>query len=372
MTGTGEEARLVGETARALFADHCTPESIDTALASGWDEALWAVLADVGLTLVSIDEAAGGSGGSLLEAAAMLRAAGEFCAPVPVAETALLGGWLLATAGLPLPAGSLSAIACGEAGVTVTPSPTGYAVQGRLHRVPWARCASRVALLARPAPADSGEDTDGAGQEVVVSLAPQAWTLLPGTNVAGEPRDDLLVDVTVEPADIAPVPPGTMDLLARRAALARTVLIAGAAEHALALTVRYTSERTQFGRPIGRFQAVQQQVAELAGEVAVVRAAADTAVAVCVAQGLAADTAVVAVAAAKATASRAAGVIARIAHQMHGAIGFTHEHALRLTTTRLWAWRDEAGNEATWYDVLGDRALAAGPDGLWPMITMAS
>jgi acyl-CoA dehydrogenase len=142
------------------------------------------------------------------------------------------------------------------------------------------------------------------------------------------------------------------------------VLIAGAARRALELTLRHTAEREQFGRALGRFQAVQQQVAEMAAEVAAVRAAADAAVEFCAADGVGDERAGVAVAAAKIHAGRAAGVVARIAHQAHGAIGFTQEHPLHLVTTRLWAWRDEAG----WARELGDRALAAGADGRWPLL----
>ena len=61
--------------------------------------------------------------------------------------------------------------------------------------------------------------------------------------------------------------------------------------------------------------------------------------------------------------------MARIAHQVHGAIGFTREHDLRLVTTRLWAWRDEDGSDAEWNAEIGATVLAAGPDGLWPLIT---
>jgi acyl-CoA dehydrogenase len=54
---------------------------------------------------------------------------------------------------------------------------------------------------------------------------------------------------------------------------------------------------------------------------------------------------------------------------VHGAIGFTREHDLRLWTTRLWAWREEDGSDAEWNADLGATALAAGPAGLWPLIT---
>jgi acyl-CoA dehydrogenase len=149
------------------------------------------------------------------------------------------------------------------------------------------------------------------------------------------------------------------------------VLLAGAAGRALELTLRHTAEREQFGRPLGRFQAVQQQAAELAAEVAAVRAAADAAVELCAAEGVGDERAGLAVAAAKIQAGRGAGVVARIAHQLHGAIGFTGEHSLGLFTRRLWAWRDEAGDEAEWARELGDLALAAGSGGIWPLLADA-
>jgi acyl-CoA dehydrogenase len=75
------------------------------------------------------------------------------------------------------------------------------------------------------------------------------------------------------------------------------------------------------------------------------------------------------IAAAKARTSEAAGAVARIAHQVHGAIGVTREHDLRLLTTRLWAWRDEDGSEAEWNSHVGATVLAAGPDALWQAVT---
>jgi acyl-CoA dehydrogenase len=166
-----------------------------------------------------------------------------------------------------------------------------------------------------------------------------------------------------------PARPGVAAELRLRAALGRSQLLAGAARAALARTVRYAGERVQFGRPIGRFQAVQQQLALAAAEVAAAGAAADAAAATAQRAGLGADATAFAVAAAKARTGEAAGEVARIAHQVHGAIGFTREHDLRRWTTRLWAWRDEDGSDATWQTELGVRVLAAGPDALWPLVT---
>jgi acyl-CoA dehydrogenase len=122
------------------------------------------------------------------------------------------------------------------------------------------------------------------------------------------------------------------------------------------MTVQYCGERTQFGRPIGSFQAVQQQVALLAGEAVAAQGAVEAAVLTCDRLGFGAPETFWAVGSAKARTSEAAGAAAKIAHQVHGALGFTLEHPLRLLTTRLWAWRDECGGEAHWQERLGARA----------------
>jgi acyl-CoA dehydrogenase len=144
------------------------------------------------------------------------------------------------------------------------------------------------------------------------------------------------------------------------------VQLAAALEQVLAWTVQYAGERQQFGRPLGKFQAIQMELAEMAGEVTAVTALTDAAV-----QALARSSAdfVLAAAAAKVRAGSAVEVVARLAHQVHGAIGFTQEHKLHHLTRRLWSWRDEAGSELAWSRVLGAGLLADGGDGLWPALT---
>ncbi|RFU36742.1 acyl-CoA dehydrogenase [Actinomadura logoneensis] len=286
--------------------DRLLRETADAVLAL--DEP-WPALVEAGLAGVGVPEEAGGSGGDLADAAVLLRAQGYHGAAVPLAET-LLAGRLLAAAALPVPPGPL----------TVVPGRSA-------RRVPWARRAHRLVVL------------DG---DRVAVVAPDDVETVPGTNVAGEPRDD----VTVR-GELAAVPcPVTAGDVALRGALLRSVQLTGAMRRALELTVRHAGEREQFGRPVGRFQAVRQQLAELAGEAAV----ADVAVRA----ALRTPGDVFAVAAAKLNASRAAGAVADLAHQVHGAIGVTSEHPLGALTTRLWAWRDEFGGEAHWARRLGE------------------
>jgi acyl-CoA dehydrogenase len=318
----------------------------------GFNAALWATLEETGLARLTLPSSAGGGGASLLESAVVLQAAGAHAARVPLAETDLLAGWLMARAGLPVPDGPLT-LAAGDLGL----SRPAHRAAGTLRRVPWARAAAAVVVLA--------------GQEVVV-LEPGAFTVSDGANVAEEPRDTVVVD---GPVTAAAISEQAADELRLRAAFGRSQLLAGAAKGALAAAVRYAGTRVQFGRPIGKFQAVQQQLALAAAEVAAATAAATSAARIAGTDGFTATSAQLAVAAAKSRTSEAAGEVARIAHQVHGAIGFTREHDLRLLTTRLWAWRDEDGPEAEWNEFIGalcvDTVRRTGADGLWPLITGA-
>jgi acyl-CoA dehydrogenase len=171
---------------------------------------------------------------------------------------------------------------------------------------------------------------------------------------------DFAERVLLEPLRVAGAGP---DELRLRGALMRSVQMVGAMERILALTVAYASERHQFGQPLNRFQAIQQLVATLAAEVALAAAALDAVLA---------DPTPRRIGIAKIAAGRSAGVVAAIAHQVHGAIGFTQEHQLHRFTTRLWRWRDEYGTEAAWSESLGFEIATAGPDATWVALTSAA
>jgi acyl-CoA dehydrogenase len=165
------------------------------------------------------------------------------------------------------------------------------------------------------------------------------------------------------------VPSGTLQSIRLRSTLQRVWMMVGAAERVLDATVAYAGARVQFGRPIGKFQAVQQQIAEMAGEVAALRVAAEAAGSNWDENPSDGLSLTLAVGSAKVQATRTAQVASRVAHQVHGAMGMTREHDLRFSTTRLWAWRDECGGDSEWSRQVGHEALQVGGDDLWSFVT---
>ena len=152
--------------------------------------------------------------------------------------------------------------------------------------------------------------------------------------------------------------------LVQRSALPRAALMAGAIEKMCQLTVSYTNERVQFGRPVARFQAVQQHLVWAAQDAALVRIAAEVA-----AREATRGDAPFEIAAAKLIANQAAARATKACHQAHGAMGMTQEYPLHHFSRRLWSWRKEYGADAHWSAVLGNMTTGVGADGLYPLIT---
>jgi acyl-CoA dehydrogenase len=185
----------------------------------------------------------------------------------------------------------------------------------------------------------------------------------------GNDASDTVTFTNVKPVSAKPAPAGTTpsSLMLMGAAL-RSLQIAGALETMLDITVRYSNERIAFEKQISKFQAVQHNLAKLAGEVAVAVAAAGSA-ADAIANSASFDDGVfLEVAAAKIRCAEAAEKGAAIAHQVHGAIGFSMEHILHRYTLRALAWRDDFGQESYWATELGKFVAARGADELWPLV----
>lgn len=308
--------------------------------APNFDPALWKTLAELGLTQLTAPE----TGGGWAEAAVLLAAAGASAAPVPIAENDLLAGWLADSAGLdPAPADAVRTVAVLDS-------------DGVARHVPWARNADLLVLLW---PSGHGW--------CVGQVTRGDVECTEGANLAGEPRDR----VTVDPATLAGVAtPGTIAReLHLRGALARALTMTGASARVLDIVVAHTTTRTQFGRPVAAFQAVQHLVADIATHDALGRAATEAAVTAVLRHGFDSVTTEFAIAAARSCTGHAAATIVRNAHQAMGAIGFTAEHDLHRFTNRLLSWRGEFGSLRSWDDALTSAAAVAGGDGLWELIS---
>ena len=336
-------------TIERLLADTVTPELLRGCDAGQWPQALWEAVEESGFALAGAPEALGGAGASWEDLVVIVRSLGRHAAPVPLAE-AMLGNWLLGQAGLEAAPGVLSIGAQGT--LTLQEGR----ISGELQDVPWGRHAEHVvAVTGGPAPT-----------VVLLSTASSSEHQL-RLNTAGEPRDTLQWQA-VTPVASAPLPKHLQaDVLWLGGALLRSAQIAGAMHRALDLASQYATERVQFGKPIGNFQSIQHQLAVMAEHTAASIVAAEAAF-VQADSGLNAQ-ATWAIAAAKVCSAEAAGIGASTAHGVQGAIGFTHEHLLHLTTRRLWSWRSEYGTLSTWAQHLGQRVAQAGGAGLWPLIT---
>jgi len=329
---------------------------------------LWAVLQESGFDKTMLPESKGGAGASWADAARLLVLAGQHAADALLAE-AMVGHWLLDHAGVHGATLPTVASSAHSQQIRLGRTRDGWSVDGTLPRVPWGGECSHIAFIV-------GSDADA--QLIVLARDAAGISVTSGRNLAGESRDTLLLE-SVVPHAVVPAPFGARELLSLSAIL-RSALIAGAIERSLALAVEYANLRIQFGRPIGKFQAVQQNIAVLATQAAAARAAAE-------AGSEAIDewlegigeplTQSIAAASAKIRTGEAAGQACAITHQVFGAIGFTEEHELHHFTKRLWSWRDECGNEAFWSRELGERILAdASGQSLWravvPMATVAT
>ena len=296
--------RLIADTAERIFSDHVDRRVLDAAERGEFPRALWDVVLEAGLHLVG-SPGSGTDGGDLYE---LLKIAGRHAVPLPLAEV-LIANSLFDEDGL-----------------------TTIALDGV---APWGRVADRVVTVEGEMSVDFDVTEDA--------------------NLAGEARDRIRLR-NARRVDV----PGQ---LVERIALSRAALMAGALDRVLSMAIDYATEREQFGRPIAKFQAVQHNLAVLAGEVAAARCACDGAIMSATSPNFG-----VAVGAAKARIGEAAGVAAEIAHQVHGAMGFTHEHSLHHFTRRLWAWRDEYGRETHWQVQLGRRVASGGADSVWEFL----
>lgn len=284
-----EERQLLRQTVAALVDKHASPEAVRRAMVSpyGYDESLWAMLCEqVGVAALVVPEEFGGAGGELADAAIVLEELGRGLVPSPLLGTTLTELALL-TAGTP-DADTLEGLAAGELIGTVV-LDRDYVIHGDAADVVLALEEGRVVRWTDPTvePAHAVDPTRRLAR------------LRPGGST-----------------EIGP-DPGIADTAA---ILVATEQI-GAAARCLELTVEYTKQRVQFGRPIGSFQALKHRMADLYVAVQAARSVVGDAIA---APGP------VSASLARLAASEAFCTVAGECIQLHGGIAITWEHDMHL------------------------------------------
>ena len=311
---------LFSDAVRQVLAAQCTPAVVRQIEAGGAPAVLWQHIEAAGFTDALVPEAQGGAALSLAEVYPVLELCGEYAVPVPLAET-LLARAVLAGAGVPIPQGSIA--------------------------IARARATEAGGLVC---------DTVQCGRVadwVLVSTGAQA-VLLPAAQAAQTPASFALdAGLAWAPSAVAagtPLPAATdVQLLL---ACANAAQLAGALLAVFKRTLQYANDRNQFGRPIGKFQAIQHQLSVMAEHAFAARMAAQIGC-----RSATAQPERLRVAVAKARTSEAALEVAALSHSIHGAIGFTAEFDLQLFTRRLHAWRQAGGSESYWHDVVGNAAV---------------
>jgi len=366
-TSPSELQNMIAATVDRLFADQVT-----TVLQREFDaggstraEALWQSVVELGLDQALVPADSGGSGASWQEAYPIFRALGYSQAPLPLAET-MLANLLLARAGIALPNLSdgmaLTVIEAGRQGeLIILDTPDGPVVRGVAADVAWAQACRWVVI-------SGGRDSD---RIALVDLHQAAVHLDGAKNLAGEAHDGVRFDDAK--ATVAAKPFARLhEPVWVFGALIRAAMMTGALESILEASVGYANERVQFGRPLGKFQAIQHALAELGGALSSALVAVQVAFEAASSGDDGADTLAFDVAVVKVRAGEAATRGSAIAHQVFGAIGFTQEHTLHFATRRLWSWRAEFGSDAQWAEVLGRAAIGAGSKGFWAGLTARS
>jgi acyl-CoA dehydrogenase len=349
-----ESDNIVAETAEKIFADLADAQTINRSKDGSWKAPLWQALTEAGLPLSWVPEDCGGSGASMAEGFSVLSSAGRFAVAVPLAET-MLAGWLLAQAKITSPEGAMT-VAPANPKDRVTLNADGT-LSGRARGIPFAKDAKHIAVLA-----------NGAGGLSIALVDAGAFRVEAGIGLGGDASDTVTFN-NAKVATIKPAPKGfDLNAMLLMGCVARSLQIAGALESMLDISVRYSNERVAFEKKISKFQAVQHNLAKLAGEAAAALAAATSAADTIVNSTGFDDAVFLEAAAAKIRCAEAAEKGAAIAHQVHGAIGFTIEHILHRYTLRALAWRDDFGHESHWAVELGKLVASRGADELWPLV----
>lgn len=314
---------MFAEAIEEILKDQCTPAAVRAIEGGDSPARLWSAVADAGYLELLAPEEAGGAGLPLPELFPILTTLGRYAAPLPLAQS--IAARALLSQPSEIPGGMLTfapALRRMEDGRLVCPLVPFGTLAGQV----LADDAGGLLLLDC---ADALRTPTGVHGSQVATLAWNADS--PGRRLAGAGAE-----------------------LATFGAALHAALLAGAMQRVFDMTLQYANDRSQFGKSIGKFQAVQHQISVMAEHVAAASIAAEAAF-----QSGSGRPAALAAAIAKSRTSEAAQLVASTAHAVHGAIGITEEYDLQLFTRRLHDWRMAHGSEMHWDRIIGHAVLGS-------------
>ncbi len=318
-----DDALLLQSTVRDFLAKECTPAVVRALWASesGHDPVLWSKLADLGVCGALLPDAHGGMGLDERDLVLLLEETGRAALPAPVITTAAVGAPLLRDAGnAGLASNWLPRVAAGAAILAVGHPANPFVADAGVADLLLLAHGDEVHALER-----SGATlTHQPANDPARRLYSVAWTPSAATRIASGEAARRLLDVALD-----------------RGALATAAQAIGVTEQLLEIAVSYAKQREQFGRPIGSFQALQHKLADVKVKLEYARPVVYKA-AHSVATGIA--TRAVDVSHAKLAATEAAAFAARVALQVHGAIGYTWEQDLHLWMRRAGSLERDFGD----------------------------
>lgn len=346
-----EIKEMLVDVVEKIFKDHVQKETVDLVEDGKWAENVWSILNDNGMLGVAVSEEAGGAGGDLEDILNLYRLVGKYAVPVPFVEYTL-ANFILELERLPVTDQKVTYILNTTDKLNLIDDQK---VSGILTNVPWARHADELVAIA---------NSDEGTYLVKVNLAD--INIQQNVNLAGEPRDTVVLEnVNVLLKSSEALTPQQLQKIINIETAAKVALMAGIIEKVNDLTVQYTKEREQFGRPIHRFQLVQQHLALLAGETVIAQSAVDNMIVALVENREQNE-----IALAQIRIDEAIKTVSTSSHQVHGAIGVTHEHNLHQYTRRLWSYRDEGVTQSEWSKGFANTLLQS-DESLWESLTTA-
>ena len=356
--GLSEIQQMLKNSAREFLSQEC-PLTLVREMEEderGHTDELWRQIAGLGWPGLAFPEQYGGTGGSFLDLAVLLEETGRSLTPGPFFSTVVLGGLTVMDAGseeqkrailtrvcsgqllmtLALTESSATYEPWGVA-TTATREGDAFRLNGGKLFVPDAHVADLLLVAARTDQSNQSNQSDDPAQGITLFIVPSGsdgMTVNQLSTISSDRQCEIaLTDVSVPADAVLGEVDGGWPIIQRalhRAIAGKCMEMLGGADAVVDMTVEYAKQRTQFGRPVGTFQAVQHHCANMATDVEGCRQIAYQA-AWKIAEG---EPAAREVAMAKAWVSGAYQRVCNLAHQCHGAIGFTKEHDLQLYTRR--------------------------------------